>query len=355
MSLSFTLYTPEPPAAFGLDLSDDSLKIAQLSKARKMTVVDILHKESLPAGAIVDGEIKNADAVASVLKRVYDENRRILVPSVVLSLPETQTFTATIRVAKKDNKTLSELLTDALAEYLPDSIDKLYYNTQTIGEDNESWDVLVGAAPQALVLPYLDVVEKAGLTTLVLDIEALATANALISNKSDAEKTRAIINLGSRRASLILYTKGSVRFTLSLPISGEAVTKELQEQLAITREQAEQTKRLCGLDGKKCDGVLRQVLERMVQNLLDRIDEGRKYYRDHHPGSSEIEEIILSGGGAHLIGLDTILTEALSIPVRLGNIWENTSIVRPPEVESPLSFATVIGLAERALIEEKNL
>ncbi|PJE75833.1 hypothetical protein COV04_02720 [Candidatus Uhrbacteria bacterium CG10_big_fil_rev_8_21_14_0_10_48_11] len=355
MDFSFSLRSPRPPSAFGLDLSDDTLKIAQLRYHGKKITVDVLIEKRLPAKAIVDGEIKNIDAVSEALATVYGEQRHKLISSAIIALPEAQTFITTITVPKKGNTALKQLLQEALPEYLPDSVDKLYIDTQTLSENDTSWIVLVGAAPQILVEPYLAIAERAGVSPLVLDIEPIATANALIPHAETTPKTRAIINLGQRRGNLILHSSGSVLFTASLPISGEAVTEELKEQLKITKEQAEKTKRLCGLDPKKCEGVLRQVLERMVQQLLERIGENQKYYRDHFAAATKIEEIILAGGGAHLIGLDTVLSDALGIPVRLGTLWENVSVETPPELESELRYATVVGLAERALNDEATL
>ena len=76
-------------SAVGLDISDRSVRFAELSETRKGLVLGRYGERDIPEGAVVSGEIKNKEA----LKKVFADLRKELKSRfVVAALPEEQAY-----------------------------------------------------------------------------------------------------------------------------------------------------------------------------------------------------------------------------------------------------------------------
>ena len=116
MSL-FSLRTP--PTAFGLDLSDTAVKIAQLRRAGRTFIVESLTEIVVPPDLLKNGEIQDAEHLAVELTKRLVPHQKTLVEGVVVALPESKTFVQTITIAKKEGAAFEQQLLEALPEYLP--------------------------------------------------------------------------------------------------------------------------------------------------------------------------------------------------------------------------------------------
>lgn len=347
-----SFFRPQLPPAFGLALSDRSIKIVQVTRRGTTSTVEAITTLSLPNGSIANGDIANMKAVTQTLAAWLDGNRRKLASGVVVALPEVKTFLQTITIGK-DGAPFADRLRDTLPAYLPLTPEEAYIDSAILSETTSEWHVLVGAAPRELVDNYIQLLEGVDLIPLAIDFEALAITRAAIAPNTP-KKTRAIIDLGGSRATLILHTNDSVALTASLAVAGDAVTAQIAKALDLSQAQAEKAKLACGLDQEKCEGAVRLVLESMVQELLNRLQESRTYYLDHTPDAKDIEEVLLCGGGAYLEGLDRILSQALQLPVARIDL---TSAAKFPTTHAneSLSYTTALGLALRGADESAIL
>lgn len=343
------------PIAFGLDISDTTVKIAQLRRSGRTFVAELIKEIIIPPGLVKNGEIQNIQQLASELIKLFSPFRKQLTDGVIASLPESKTFIQTIVIPKSDGSTLPAQLAESLPEYLPLPLEEMYQDNAVIDETNNNWQIVIGAAPKTSVDNYIQLLESMHLIPVALDIQAMAIARTLLPAKEPRYRTRAIIDIGRHHASLIIHDQNTIQFTMSLPISGEQITDNIAKELNLSTDQAEKAKIICGLDPNKCEGVLRTVLEGIVDNLIKKISEARDFYQDHFINSRDIEEIILTGGGAYLLNLDQVLSEILKVPAKLGDPWENAHIASLPNLKAPLQYSTVIGLALRGASGEETV
>lgn len=334
--------------AFGLDISDVAIKVVQLAQSKHGLNVQSFHREALPPGTIINGEIKDSTAITTALQSVISNKKLHLKESVVASLPEAQTFLQTIRIPRKGDTQFNDRAIEVLPEYLPFELDQVYFDIIEKSADETSWTALVAAAPKPIVDSYLQLLDAVNVLPYALDLELAAVSNALIPQNDDHPTARAIIDLGASRASLLVHDYDSIQFTTEVAIAGNDVTKEISKQLELSPEEAETAKRTCGLDPSRCEGVLRKILEEQVAEASKQVAEANEFYRTHYSYGRPISEVILSGGGAHLLQLDSILTTELGIPVRTGNPWKNHSITHPID-DTPLGLSVAVGLALRGL------
>ena len=156
--------------------------------------------------------------------------------------------------------------------------------------------------------------------------------------------------MGATRSSLVMLDWSTVQFTSSVALSGVGATAEIAERLKLTIEEAERAKRICGLDPKKCKGVVSGVLEGLLNKLAMEIERALDFYQTHFKRGHPVGEIVLTGGGANLAHAETILARQLPLPVVIGNPLRHISPLGLhddfPKKEA-LAFTTALGLALR--------
>ena len=315
----------------GLDISDLSLKFVQLNKVRDKITIQAMGRTSLPAGLIKDGEIKNKKEVAKKIKKLIANPQfgKAASEEIISCLPETKTFIKLIEIERTPTP-LSEIISNEIGKHIPIPIDELYYDWQIIKTLNGKQLVLIGAAPQNIVNQYIDLLKEAGHSITAMEIEPISICRSLLSEEAlkaagPFEKNYGIIDIGAKRTSMIIYSKNTILFTASMPISGEEATNRVAETLKIKASQAEKAKIVCGFDEKKADGIIKNILFDMTQKLIKKIHEVMEFYGAHFSDRGLINEILLCGGGANIKNLGKIISKEFSIPVKHGNALVNLS------------------------------
>lgn len=349
-------------SAFGLDLSDYSIKLAWLKKTREQINLISFGREEIPENIIKEGEIKNEQELIEIIKRSVEraKGEKIKTPFCVVSLPESESFIRMVQLPRMKPEEVAEAIKWELEANIPVSLKDVYFDWQIIEEahsQTDHLDVLIGALAKTLVDPYLSVIKKAGLRPLVFEVESIATARALIKKDCWSEPLM-IIDLGAKRTSIIIFAGGTVWFTTSLPISNNLLVDDITQKLKITRVKAKSLKFKIGLDSSKEKGKVFSALEPRLFELVAEVKKYLDYYQTNLlPKQTQdipIGEILLCGGGANLSGLTGFLSSQLKIKVSLGNPWVN--ILDPASRHLPdlsfsesLAYTTALGLALRGL------
>ncbi len=358
------------PKAFGLDISDLSLKIANLKNKGKFLTMSSFGTAKIEPGLIKDGEIKDEKALIKIVKESLSKVRgkKLDTRYVAASLPEEKAFLQVIQLPKMPEADLKSAVIYEAENYIPLPIEDVYLdfqNVPAIKDHLDHCDVLIAALPKKTVDPYLSVLSGAGLKPLTLEIESLAIARALVKNEIVPFPTL-LIDLGSTRTSFIIFSGYALRFTSSIPISSDQLTEAISHALNVDFKKAEELKIKYGLGNtlkkdeksKEAKQVV-EALKPLLNDLVGQIKKWSEFYQthtshEHLPEESGIESVLLSGGGANLKGLANFLSLELKMPVSLGNPWVN--ILKPPLKEVPqlkfqdsLAYTTALGLALKGI------
>lgn len=338
---------------FGLDISDRAIRLIKVGKKGKKITLNSFNELEIPDGIIVNGEIIQEDKLADLIKKLVSstKGRKINIKNVISVLPETKTFIKVIDIPiNRDKKefNIEDLVKKEIVNHIPLNPDEIYLDWQIVSEDSDNIKILIGAAPQNIVNSYSLALEKGGLIPYVLEIEAVAIVRGLIEEEDN--KTKIIIDFGAARTGLILYDNKTIKFTVSLPISGNKITETIAQTLKLEYKKAEEAKIVCGLDPNKCEGALLKILLNNIDSLIRQIKKIITYYQSNFPDHNDISEIIICGGGANFGEIDQLLSEKLKIPVKIGNPFANITQTKKISIpkEKILSYTTAIGLALRS-------
>ncbi len=353
--------------AFGLDISDLSVKAVQLKKKKEGFSLSSFGEFQVEEGIIERGQIKKEKELADILKRIRSEvhGERVQTPYVIASLPEEQAFLQVIQFPRMSKEELESAVRFEAENYVPYSLDTMEMDFEIVEpviNHLNHLDVLLAAFPKATVDSYVSLLKAAGFIPCVLEIESLAVTRALIQNET-APVPVLVVDLGATRTSFIVFAGYSLRFTASIAVSSSHFTQSIAQSLNVQHAEAEALKHQYGLG--ELDSISgKRVFEALVPPLTDLVEQIKKHisYYESHSGhehlqrsTSPIQKVILCGGGANLKGLTQFLVRELHKEVSIGNPWVNilpTSLTELP----PLSFAeslrytTAFGLALGAFV-----
>lgn len=370
------------PEAFGIDISDLSLKFVKLKKKGGVLNLSSFGETEIAAGIVEGGEVKNEEKLAKFIREAIlkSKGEKLRTKHVVASLPEEKAFLQVIQLPIMEKGELNSAVQFEAENYVPLPLEEVYLDFQIVpplAGKLDHVDVLLVAQPKKIVEGYIESLRGAGLTPMALEIESQAIARALIRNEVSPFPFL-MVDIGTTKTSLIVFSGRSIRFTTSIQISSKNFTEVVSKNLKLNPTESEKIKTRYGIgieDGRKDPirgGNLREMamsqmifeaLTPVLASLANQIKKYLNYYQTHasheHLKLTEkgIAKIFLCGGGANLKGLADFLSKELKIMVELGNPWVN--ILPRPLKEVPglpyqmsLKYTTALGLALRGIREK---
>ncbi len=350
--------------AFGLDISDFSLKIADLEKIKGGLNLTSFGESKIPLGVIEGGEVKDENALSEIIKKTISQvkGKKIRTKYVVSSLPEEKSFLDIVQIPLMAEEEVETAVKFEIENHIPLKLEEVYFDfekIQPISKTKGFQEILVAAIPKKIAEGYIEALKKAGLQTISLEVECLAIVRALVK-KDKLSRPLLIVDFGETRTTFIIFSGRSLRFTSTIPVSSQKLTESISKTLKVDLKRAEELKLKYGLEKNK------EVFEAMIPPMTDLVEQIKThldYYHSHEKGNKgtqskkEMEKILLCGGGANLKGLISFLAQNLKVEVELSNPWINI-LKRPlkevPELpfEKSLSYTTALGLALKGIYED---
>lgn len=364
------MFTPFNKDKFplGLDLSELSLKLIQFSKQKDRVTVTGYSDATIPKEIFSGGDkIYDPKSLIKIIKHTisFPQFGKFATAGVVASIPETKSFVRVIQVPAMSEDEAAEAVPWEAEAHIPLPVGQVYLDWLILGksETEGKMMVLLTASPKDYIDDVVALLKAADLTPLVLEVESQATVRSLVSGISE---TVLIVDIDANRTTLIVYDKGTLQFTFSLPIAGNVFTESIAKALDLDFEKAEKLKRRVGV-GDSVEGLkVKKALSPVLDNIVGEIKNALKFYEEHSSESSQISRLLLTGGSSKLKHLPSFLLERLTFPeqtghpirslsnlkVELANPWINVlkkGQTPPLSREESLGYATAIGLALREI------
>jgi len=334
--------------SFGLDISDESIKYAELLDTRVGTKMGRFGERAIPPGIIESGKIRDSTRLQSILANLGKE---VGIQSVRISLPEEQVYLFKLKLEKTGLKNVRESIELVLEEHVPIAAPDAIFDYEIIGEDSQYLELEVGTIPKVVVENYLLIFKNSGLQVQSCELEAQAIARAVVP-KGDTG-TYMIVDFGKKRTGIFIASHEMVVFTSTLDIGGISLDEAIAKTFNATLEEAEKMKQEHGLERNTTNREMFSVLLNSVSVLRDEIEKHYIYWHTHKDeeghANPPIKKILLVGGDSNLIGLTDYLSLSMKMPVELANVWVNIDSAEHYVPEIPLqrsiAFAAALGLA----------
>ena len=217
------------PKSFGLDISEGSVKVAQLPNKF--------------------GQAPFSQGVKSI--KLAMKRAGIKSKYVIASLPEEHSFT---RLITRDGS-----IKKKIEENVPLPLDKIYYDWQDSKEG-----LFISAATKTIIDEYTALFKKAGLIIKALEPESIAITRALVKDNGNSM----IIDIGTTKIDFIIVSKKIIRFTASKKKSVDLI-KEAKKYLKYYRISKIL---ICGNNS-----LIKEIIKKLREQLKIKIQLGKPW------------------------------------------------------------------------------
>ena len=245
-----------------------------------------------------------------------------------------------------------QMVRNEIEQNIPFPIDEMVCDRQVLG-DTEGGDksVMIVAAKVDQVEAVCDAVASAGFSPELVDVAPIALTNAVRAARPDeADGCLVILDIGARTTSLVIV-EGDKLYNRSIPVAGNAITKEISAALGCSLEEAELVKFEKGYvsvggvteDEDEVADRVSKVCRAVMTRINAEISRSINFYRSQQQGGTPAK-LYLTGGTSLLPQADMFFAESLGIEVELFNPFE--SIAAGPAVDADAlgSDAALLGV-----------
>lgn len=337
----------------GVDIGSTSIRAVEVSgfDGSKPSVVRYADVP-LPESAIRRGEVVEVATVGTALKRLWSIGG-FKSKDVVLGMGGQRVFARDLSVPRAALAQIQESLPFIVQDLLPvpvsDALLDFYPIAEESGENGPMVSGLLVAALKESVNNNVAATLSAGLRPVQVDLVPFAVTRALAPLRT-ARGRDVLVDIGADSTDVVVVDNGVPLFVRIITNGGDDVTRAIATKLGWSPEQAEQAKRAVGMGGPMTRAEDRPVLEivyEVVGELLSNIRNTIAYYTSAHPEQPP-QRILLTGGGARLLGLATALQETAGLSVVMADspVGSNAKKARKgaPQASTD-AFTTAYGLA----------
>ncbi len=318
----------------------------------------------LPLGAKADaGPDEKKSAVINALRAFFIE-KGVKIKDIATSLSGNAVI---VRYVKFPRLTRAELMSTLATEaepFIPFDINEVqlgFHILSEIVEDGQKkMETVLVAAKRDLVVQRLEILQGAGLTPAIIDVDSFALENVHEKTRDPKEGPGATLylNIGHLVTNLSIVENGVTRVVRDMFISGNTMTKAIMKAFQCDAAKAEELKHSRGVfvdpaekekalaDGDR-DGLgVSQAVGQVAKDLVAEVHRSVDFYLSQGPDRS-IGRIMLTGGTARLKNLDKHLAQELKVPVSVLNPFSlSKGGEAVPEALTP-AFGVAAGLALR--------
>lgn len=271
-----------------------------------------------------------------------------------------------VRYVKFPRLTKSELSATLATEaepFIPFDINEVQLGfhilSEIIEDGQKKMETVLVAAKKELVAARLEILQGAGLTPTIIDVDSFALEN--VHERSTGAKDGAaalFLNIGHMVTNLSIIENGVTRVVRDVFISGQTATKAVAKAFQCDAMKAEELKRQHGIiidpgekekalaEGNRDALGVSQACAQFARDLVSEVHRSVDFYLSQGPDRS-IGRIVLSGGSAGLKNLSRHLAQELKVPVEVLDPFASlTGAETVPEEQRP-AFAVAVGLALR--------
>jgi len=344
-------------AVFGLDIGHHEAKFVQLKASAKSQRLLGLGSVPITDGMVIDGIIAEPEQLAQVLQTglQHPANGKISTRAAIIGLPQAHLFSRIITIPVVAEDKMADAVMWEAQQYIPMPVNDLYTDHEIVTTIRDEagvareYEVLLVAAPRAIVDSYLKFCELAHILPRTMEVSLMANVRALRSQASKQSATM-MIDAGSVATDMAILTD-NVRVTTTVAVGGDTLTQALVSKLKIKYDQAEELKIKFGLRPSDLQTKIQAALEPQLHLLNTELSKLIKYYEERSKATTHIKvgQIMITGGGSRMPGLAQLISQYTNLPVDISSPWDRQKTAGTQGLPANLGpiFTTAYGLALR--------
>jgi len=298
----------------GLDVGSGLIKIAVIDHGKGAPELVKVAITKLQPDAIVEGEVMDPGIVSDAIRAALD-NAGVNGKHIVTAVGGRDVMVKKIQTERVKEKQARELMRWEAEQHVPD-VESVELDFQIL-EDSKSADemnVLLVAAKRDLVDAKIRILEDAGVTPSIVDVDAFALHNAFEVNYPEAMKGFVgLVNVGNEVTNVNIMDNGVPILTRDLPLGTRRFSEDLQRQHGMTARDSENMIR--GYDrSPQLDSILSMRIEEIAMGV-----ERAAAFLTTSRNAAQLRAVYICGGGSRTPGLAEMLGDRLKIKVEHAN------------------------------------
>jgi len=240
-------------------------------------------------------------------------------------------------------------------KYIPFEVDEVVLDCQKVEDGTEpspggQIKVLLVAVKRSVIDEHVAMIQKAGLTPVVVDCDYFALGNAFEARAlrlgQEDTTVRALLDVGAAKTSINILRGHTSHFTRDFYVAGNDVTETLAKRFGESPEDVEHMKEDPGQALESMKEAFSSVLEDIGSEVRLSFD----YYENQF--DQQVQEVYLSGGSVLFPDADKMLSEVLGLEAKL---WDPLEALDTSELSEQVAqlggsgarLAVAVGLASR--------
>ena len=355
MDFDFSILNPKARSLVGLNISSSAVKMVELSRGRNGDYqLECYAIEPLPEGAVMDGNISNPESVSEATARCW-KRLGTSTKHVAMALPTAAVITKKIILPAGLRESAMEVQVESEAnQYIPFTLEEVNLDFQVIGPtpgDPDEVEVLIAASRKEGVEDRVACAEAALLKPVVMDVESYAILSAFelmreqFTDYSDG-KIFALVDVGANAMKVTVLRGGQPIYNREQTFGGNQLTQDIVRAYGMSHEEAETLKRT----GPMPENYETEILKPFLDNLALEISRAMQFFFTSTQ-YSEVDHIVLMGGGALLPGVAHVVAERTQIDTVMAQPFAKMTMsqrIRPKQLlQDAPSLMVACGLALR--------
>jgi type IV pilus assembly protein PilM len=342
-----------PGGVFGIDIGSHSIKVCEISGTPGKFKVDKFGTFVLSEAAIIEDEFQKPSEIVEGLQEAIKRSG-IKSKTACLGLYGPNTMTKRLNVPEGTKEEIEDHIMWEAEQYITFGADESQISFHLIG-DNEGGgkDALVAAARTDVVESFSNILNEIKIYAKIIDLNVIALSNVFEevfrADLEEYSQGSLILDLGAQSTKVIVYKRGGPIFTKELSIGGGLVTEEIQRQMGVSYEEAEDLKTSGDQNGNLPTEIL-TIINTQVDQQVAEIKKNINFYITQ--GSAEkVEYCFVTGGNSLLPGLVEKLAAVTGLEVKRIDVSSGIKIEERKAEQGLESFSAIsavaIGLAMR--------
>ncbi len=364
-----TVFQSQDSSVIGVDIGSSYLKIVQLRKKHGKAVLETYGSLALgPYGGVEIGRAVHLppDKIVEALRDLIRE-AHVTSTSAAFSIPFSSSLVTVMDMRVIDPKQLPTAVPLEARKYVPVPISEVNLDWWIIPEEPavqenvggeavvdiskddpnapRAMKILIAAIHNEALNRYQEIVKESGLVSAFFEIELFSTIRSLFPQDLEPH---AVLDIGAGETKFYIIDRGLVRSSHIINHGGQDITLAISRSLGLSVEEAEKMKR----GGSAGSGPEKAPLAAILNVIFS--EASRALSNFEHKFGRKVQDVILSGGGANLQGIEELAQSSLSVSVLRADPFKQ--VEAPAFLEQVLQgvgpeFTVALGIAFRKLQE----
>lgn len=346
----------------GIDIGATSIKIVEVNK--KNGRFEVVRADLLDVPQTQTPEEKNKN-ITTILKNYIQSNKKIT-RDVVTTISGQTAIVRYIKIpVTVPQNELKDAVTNIAVEQIPFPVDNAVIDFAITGEVIEEgmkkYDIVFAAARKDTINAEIELLAKAGLNVLAVDVDAFAIENVVNYLNPEKNECTLVVDIGYSTTVISVVDSGITRITREIQQGGVNLTKALQRNLQCDEKKAEELKSKIGLildpnekiklqsEGNREALQVSTILSMELKTIIDETSRIMYFYLSQY-SQKTINKIYITGGVSALKNLPELFTQQLHSETLTLNPFANMEGEEKIDETKKLNFAVATGCALRYYI-----